>query len=390
MDSTPILVTSLPDRSFDLAQAIRTAAKARNISVARLGVEIMQRHLGRQRLSLNEYFVYGAHRPGLQDAERDCFIGDSLGGRMCSMLGAQRDLSIAGVFRDKILGDLVLRSVGLPIPRIQALAGPPRSRLPYPVLSDPAAVVRFLDHDAQMPVFGKPIAESMSLGATSIVARPEEGRLLLGDGRNVSSRQFVEEVFRHFPKGYLFQDMLLPHPLTVPLTGPVLATARIVTLRVGGKVSLLYGGIKWPGKGSMVDGAASINSVEASVDLATGQVTRVQDPRRLGGNALDANPVTDALMIGQKVPGWEAALDLAIAAHEVFPDQKIVGGDIGLTPEGPVIVELNHRPGMSFYQKTTGRGLWNRDLAPRLTEALAEAGHRRATRQVTLPWAAMA
>jgi hypothetical protein len=269
---------------------------------------------------------------------------------------------------------------------MQAFAGPPRGPLPYPVLQTKAALKTFLDHEAELPIFGKPFAGSMSLGAVSIVARPEIGRLLLGDGRDVSSSRFVDDVFTHYAGGYVFQDMLSPNSLMMPLTGPVLATARIVTLRLANRISVLYGGVKWPGKGAMVDGPASLTSIEASVDIASGRIIRVQDPGRLGGNALERNPVTDAPMAGQEIPGWEAAKALAVAVHEAFPDQPILGGDFGLAREGPTIVELNSRPGMSFYQKTQARGLWNPDIAPFLTEALAEAGFRRPTRAFPLPW----
>jgi hypothetical protein len=100
------------------------------------------------------------------------------------------------------------------------------------------------------------------------------------------------------------------------------------------------------------------------------------------------NPVNNTAISGQMVPDWDAAVALAIAAHEVFPEQRIFGGDFGLTERGPVIVELNTHPGMGFYQKTVARGLWNPDLAPLFTEALAEAGHRSPTRELPLPWPA--
>lgn len=386
MDEPQILVTRVPDRTFDMGAAVRSAAAARGISRSRLTAELLRRQFGRQRLSPKEYFLHGVHRAGLTDDERGRFIGDDLGFEMCRVLGAAGDRSISGVFLDKVLCDLVLRSTGLKTPRIQALAGPPRGGLPYPMLPDPAAVARFLDHEAELPVFGKPFAGSMSLGAISILGRPAAGRLMLGDGREVATDALVGEIFRHYRKGYLFQDMLLPHPLAVPMLGPVLATTRIVTLRVAGRHHVLYGGIKWPGKGAMVDGPASISSIEASVEVETGRVIRIQDPRRLGGTTLAENPVTSVSLAGQAVPDWQAAMELALAAHATFPDQPILGGDIGLTPEGPVIVELNTRPGMSFYQKTTASGLWNHRIAPLLTEALAEAGHRRPTRAMPLPW----
>jgi hypothetical protein len=386
MAEPQILVTSIPARTFDLGRAVRMAAADRGISVLRLGTEILRRQQGRQRLTPQEYFLHGAHRAELTDAERGMFIGGALSGSLCGALSAKGFQSAAGIYHDKALCDLVLQSFGLPVPGMQAAAGAMRGRLPYPVFSDPAELTRFLDHDALLPLFGKPAKESNSLGACSIVERCGPGRLLLGDGRDVSSAQFAHEVFRHFPKGYVFQDMLRPDPRIIPLTGPVLATARLVTLRVGQRITLLYGGIKWPRKGAMADGPAGNGSLEAAVDLETGKVIRLQDPGRLGGSDLAANPVNNAAVAGQTVPDWTAALDLAVAAHEVFPEQAIFGGDFGLAAQGPVIVELNTHPGMAFYQKTMARGLWNPDLAPRLTEALAEAGHCKPTRTVPLPW----
>ena len=372
MAEEPVLVTRLPERSFDLRRAIQVSAAARGLSTFRLAAELLRRQHGRQQLTPQEYFLHGAYRAELTDAERDMFIGDQLGSKMSAQMGT-KGFRFTGVFLDKVLCDLVLRSFGFRIPRMQAFAGPPRGPLPYPVLQTKEELKRFLDHDAELPIFGKPFAGSMSLGAVSIVARPEVGRLVLGDGRDVSSARFAEEVFHHYSSGYVFQDMLAPHPLTVPITGPVLATCRIVTLRLGGRIKVLYGGAKWPGKGAMVDGSASLSSIEASADIPSGKIIRAQDPWRLGGHSLENNPVTGAPMAGQEIPGWEAAKALAVAVHEAFPDQPILGGDFGLAREGPTIVELNSRPGMSFYQKTQARGLWNRDIAPFLTEALAEA-----------------
>ncbi len=387
MAAAPILVTQVPQRHFDLGQAIRAAAAARGISALRLGAEILRRQLGRQRLPAREYFVYGAHRARLTPAERDCFIGDGLGSDMCAALLGRDGVSVAGLQSGKLVADRVLTRAGLPVPRIQAVAGGDGADLPAPHLPDATAVTRFLDHDGALPLFGKPARGSNSLGAVSILTRPAPGRLELGDGREVSCAQFADEVFRHFPTGYLFQDMLRPHPAVAALTGPVVPTLRLVTLRTGpDEVCILYGGIKSPGKGAMVDGAASMTTLEAAADVATGRILRLQDPRRLGGNDLAQNPVTGAAMAGALLPGWAAGCDLARAAHGLFPTQGVVGGDIALTPQGPVIVELNSHPGMSFYQKTMARGLWNRDLAPALTEALARAGHRRPTRKLPLPW----
>lgn len=386
----PILLTEVPKRHFDMGQALRAAAAARGVSSLRLSAELVRRRFGRQRLNVEEYFIFGAHQARLTPAERDAFIGDAVGYRMCAALSGTDSSAVSGVFRDKLLCDLLLSRAGFPVPPVQAVASTVAPRLPYRLLPDAAAVARFLDREAVLPVFGKPTTGEQSRGATSIVARPAPGRLLLGDGRDVSAAQFGQEVFRHFPEGFLFQDMMVPHPEMAAMIGPTVATGRLVTLRLAGGVRLLYGGIKSPGKGAMVDGSASLSSIEAAVDAATGRVTRVQDPRRLGGNDLAENPVTGVPMVGRTVPDWAAAIALALEVHRLFPTQGVIGGDYAFTPGGPVIIELNSRPGMSFYQKVTARGLWNAEIAPQLTEALAAAGHRRPTRDLPLPWPAAA
>ena len=87
------------------------------------------------------------------------------------------------------------------------------------------------------------------------------------------------------------------------------------------------------------------------------------------GNALDvhrSHPGTGAAIEGVAVAHWRAVIELVDALGEAFPELVYVGWDIGVTPDGPVVIEGNSHPSLRFFQ------LYERLLeAPRLAAFLS-------------------
>ena len=364
-----------PGRNFDFAQALDWAARARGVSALRVAIEIIRLSNGRQGLSRQDYFLNGAHQPGLTAQERQEFIGQGVLSRINRTLTPKANEGLGGLFTDKVLTDLVLGATGLPQARVRALAAPFRPQMPYRVLTGAAEIAAFLTKPGTLPIFGKPVHASTSLGAISIIDRTGDV-LLLGDGREVPASALAAEIGSSYPDGYLFQELMLPHPELAALVGPVIGTLRVVTLRVGGQIKPLYAALKMPGAGKMVDGISSFIHTMAGVDHQTGKLVRGQDMRRLGGIAMLVNPVTGATIEGAQLPDWPAALDLALRVHALFPRQGILGPDIALTPDGPKITEVNSNPSHDVYQKSFVRGFMNADIAPQIIAALGEFGHK--------------
>jgi hypothetical protein len=72
----------------------------------------------------------------------------------------------------------------------------------------------------------------------------------------------------------------------------------------------------------------------------------------------DRHPLTGAPISGRPVPDLDAAVALALRAHLAFRSGfTVIGWDIGLTPDGPVLVEGNWNPGTDIMQLVSGRGL---------------------------------
>ena len=379
-----ILVTDVPKRNFDFAKALAAAARMRGVSPMRVALDVIRLSNGKQGLTRHEYFLYGAQQPRLTAADRAEFLGEAVLNRINFALTPRGTGSLVGLFTDKVLTDLVLGAAGLARAPIRALAAPFRPAMPYRVLTGAAEIATFLCEPGSLPIFGKPVHQSRSLGAISILERQGDS-LLLGDGRSVVATVLAAEIASVHPDGYMFQDLMLPHPALASLIGPVIGSVRIVTLRIGGEIRPLYAAIKMPGQGQMVDDISSYVNTMASVDHQTGVVLRGQDARRLGGTAMPVNPVTGATLAGAQLPDWPAALDLALQVHALFPRQGILGPDIALTPEGPRITEVNSNPSHGFYQKCFARGFMNGDIAPQIIAALAEFGHKAPTKALRYP-----
>jgi hypothetical protein len=112
----------------------------------------------------------------------------------------------------------------------------------------------------------------------------------------------------------------------------------------------------------------------AAVDLATGRLGPMCNDTELTPNAWWRNhPKTGALVEGRLVANWPAIADLARRAHLVFRHRRVIGWDIVLTPEGPVLLEGNVKPDVNFLQRVHRQLMGQSPLAPLLRHYLARA-----------------
>lgn len=367
------------DRDFDVGRALRWAAAARKISVTRLALDIMRRQIGRQKLTMNDYFHFGLHLGHFTNAARDTFVGNTA---TTVLNRALSDPTVAEVWRNKGLTAVALEQAGLPTPPIRAvfqLTGDPG---PYVHLATCDALTDYLANGATLPFFGKPIDESEGRGAASIVAREGTDRVVLGDGRVVKTAALVQEIADSYPHGYIFQDKLRQHPDLAALAGTVMCSLRVMSIWVGGKFTPLYANMRLPAPGAMLDITCTSS---AALDLATGRIVRTQDGKRLGGHSLERSDVTGAALIGAQLPFWPQVMHLSAQAHALYPTQGVLGIDIALTESGPTIVELNSNPMHGGHHQTNDEGILTAAFRAQFVAALAERGITKRGRGMLVP-----
>ena len=143
-----------------------------------------------------------------------------------------------------------------------------------------------------------------------------------------------------------------------------LNTVRVVTYSLNGKSKVLFAVARIGSGKSIVDNFHQ-GGVGVKVNIEKGC---------LEGNAIDkANneseytSVTHVKVDGFNIPYWNEIIDMTCKAAKVNDNVNIVGWDVGITDDGPVIIEGNRGPGMDIIQV-----LYNRGVKPDLEEIKKE------------------
>ena len=108
---------------------------------------------------------------------------------------------------------------------------------------------------------------------------------------------------------------------------PVMAMLRIPTKDSGGKANLQQ------------------NAIGVGIDMASGITTTAIQGK---GKFIEQVPGSRLLLSGIKIPFWKDILTLAVKTQEIS-SLGFLGADVAIDKErGPVILELNARPGLSI------------------------------------------
>jgi hypothetical protein len=167
----------------------------------------------------------------------------------------------------------------------------------------------------------------------------------------------------------LVQPRLRNHPALEALNNGALSTVRVLTcLNELGEPELVGAAMRMAiGSNHVVDNLHS-GGIASAVDIESGRLGRASN---LGADArlgwMDRHPSTGALITGFELPMWDEVREFAVRVHDAFADRVIVGWDIAITADGPVLVEGNGAPDLDIMQRFVRHGL----MAARLGALLA-------------------
>ena len=180
------------------------------------------------------------------------------------------------------------------------------------------------------------------------------------EGVRLSTAGLLDRLVRHSRRTPLVvQPRLSPHADVARLTSGALPTARIVTcLDEQGDPEVMISVFRMSiGSNRTVDNMHA-GGIAAAPDISTGRLSRASDlgmDSRLGW--FTVHPDTGERIEGRVLPCWEQAKQLALNAHRAFPDRTVVGWDIAILEDGPILVEGNGNPDMDIIQRFMRVGL---------------------------------
>ena len=182
-------------------------------------------------------------------------------------------------------------------------------------------------------------------------AKPNDGQC----GKNIEKIK-VEDYQEDYEKLYQYLNdnklFLLEEPIIQceemnKLNSSSVNTVRMVTvMNEKGEVTIIAT-FSRIGNGKVVDNFNS-GGMTARIDVESGKI--IEDAVNKNGELFEKHPLTGTKIKGFQIPNWNEAKEMVKNAAKKSKHVRYVGWDVGLSVNGPVLVEGNQFPGHDIYQ----------------------------------------
>lgn len=347
-------------------------ARESGVGPFRQALGILGTCIGNAKFTAKEYFAYQLYRPDLSRADKRAFLGEVGCYRLNRKLAPPDLTQMRGFIADKIAFRAVIDSLGVPTTRLQAAFALERNLGRLPTLRSAEEIAAFLRGPARYPLFGKPIDGLQAIGSVGVRGwDAASDELELSSGRRVPVTALAGDIAESYPGGFVFEDAIVQHPEMTAVIGAAVGTVRVVTVIAGERPQVLYAVWKIPSPTAMSDNFWQPGSMIALPDQSSGELLRCRRGTGPDTQWIDTHPVSGLPLVGFRLPFWQAALDLAVSTHAIFPTNGILGWDIAIGPDGPLVIEGNENPAHGLYQLPSDRGILAAGFGPILDRVIA-------------------
>lgn len=176
------------------------------------------------------------------------------------------------------------------------------------------------------------------------------------DVKKMSSKEIKnqKEFLKYLEDNRMFiEELIIQHKKMNMICPTSVNTIRIMTFVNDNKSEILYAALR-VGNGVYEVDNFHKGGMGVSIDTKTG---------RLKGEAIDKDlkhfkkhPTTKTYFNNYELPYWKETKELVLKAALVNQNIKVVGWDVAITKNGPVLVEGNRRAGFDLVQVLSDRG----------------------------------
>ena len=185
--------------------------------------------------------------------------------------------------------------------------------------------------------------------------------IIHSDGNEDAVRQIANHI-KNKNERYILEELISQNIGMSKFHPSSVNSLRIRTFRFDDRVEILPSNMRIGCGDSVVD-----NTGKGGISVALDSEGKAISACNEAGVYYETHPDTGEQIIGEKVPGWEDALELARQLALVVPSVRYVGWDLALTDSGWVMIEGNDKGMFVGIQKPTQKG-----FRPRLDKILAE------------------
>jgi len=145
----------------------------------------------------------------------------------------------------------------------------------------------------------------------------------------------------------LVEECITQHPDLAALYPPSVNTVRLVTVRADDGVHFIIRILRTGAGGNVVD-----NSDVGGLYMFLDEDGKVITPAvNYSEETFETHPDTGAQLVGFEVPFFAEVVDMVMRAAQVVPTLRYIGWDVAITAHGPLLIEANHNPAHSGFQK---------------------------------------
>lgn len=141
----------------------------------------------------------------------------------------------------------------------------------------------------------------------------------------------------------LIQETLKQHPIIDAINPHSINTIRIDSYQpLNGETRVIAACMRFGREGSVVDNPGTSKGFFVKLNLDTHQLEGVgQQILTFGNQTFTHHPDTKHPLDGVYIPFVDEAIELVLQATQVVGD-RLIGWDVCITPEGPLLIEGNH------------------------------------------------
>lgn len=162
-------------------------------------------------------------------------------------------------------------------------------------------------------------------------------------------------------KDYIIEQTLVQAEELNQINPFCINTLRVVTVRLGGKIVIPNCFLRI-GRGEAYVDNASLGGVFVTYDIDENKLgSTAYQLFKNGAKSFSRHPVSNFIFKGASLPFNDEVRSLVTNAAESFEDIDLIGWDVALTQDGPVIIEGNDNPHIVGMQ-ITSQGLLNNNI----------------------------
>lgn len=241
------------------------------------------------------------------------------------------------IFNDKEVCELLARGMGVTLPLYYGIVSPEGY---YKDL-----IKEILRTNGGKSIIIKPVKGSAGRGIVVAYAKQDKVYIKTGNvERNIDEFKLLERA--------IIQEVIQQDDTIANISSSSVNTIRTVTLYTNSNDAIVISATMRFGVGAAYVDNWSAGGVAVGVDCKAGKLMEVAYDKK--GRQYLMHPGSKFLFNGFQIPRWSEVVSMSVEVQKKCPFFKLLGLDIAITNNGPVLIEINPDPDLIFQEQTAG------------------------------------